>query len=72
MALALLLDLRSVHGTATNFPALELSLGSEEVGDGEVDVVLGLPEEVLEITAKSILPEDGFNTKSVIEPTVWP
>jgi hypothetical protein len=66
----LLLGLRSIQGTATSFPPLELSV--EEVADGEVLVVLGLAVELVEIAAKSILPEAGFSTRSVMVPNVWP
>ena len=68
----LLDDLRSAQGTATSFPPLEPSLEMVEVADG-VAVVLGvveLVEELTEITAKSILPEDGFSTRSLIIPNV--
>ena len=74
--LALLEVLRRAHGTATSFPLLEVSLDVEEVADG-VDVValgreLELAEEPAEITAKSILPDDGLSTRSLIMPNVWP
>ena len=42
-------------------------------GEGDdVPELPKLPDEFGEITAKSILPEDGFNTRSVMFPTVWP
>jgi hypothetical protein len=79
IALELLVGRKRVHGTATSFPPVELSLEEVEdwevVDDGGVDGVVELvkvPDELAEITAKSILPEDGFNTRSEMVPTVWP
>jgi len=81
---------RSMKGTATNLPPLELedSEVSLEVGEvelGEVvfalelgDVVFALalelllPLELVEITAKSMRPEDGFTTMSFMVPRLWP
>jgi hypothetical protein len=65
----------NIQGIATSLPALEESLEevADEVDDGVVEVVLGreLLDE-LEITAKSILPEDGLSRISLIVPKVSP
>ena len=71
--------LKRVQGTATSFPALSLA-EVEEVAevegvaevDGVADVELEPAEELSESTAKSILPEAGLITMSLIVPKASP
>src|SRR4051812_36797923 len=70
--------LRSTHGTATSFPELEeLDVSADEVAEGDDGVVLddeleAPADELVERTAKSILPDAGFKIMSLIVPTFWP
>jgi len=60
------------QGTATSFPELD-ELAEVAVSVGVVTaLVLELAPVLVEITAKSILPEVGLNTRSLILPKVWP
>jgi hypothetical protein len=65
--------LKRLQGTATSFPALSLD-DVEEVAevDDVVDVELDPAEELSESTAKSIRPEAGLITMSLMVPKASP
>ena len=71
-----LAERKSMKGTATNFPLLD-EVSAVEVLGGVVALALELalelaPAPLVEITAKSMRPEPGFTTISLMVPRVWP